>query len=106
LSNPWCLVGILLRLSILRESPLPFRCTRTKLNDRSTEWQRDIYLLGVKRILKVDAHRFGCKTGSYQDTSFKSAEALYSVFISRRDHSLQRGDSLHLLGAICDENEC
>jgi len=72
LSHPWSLVGVLLRSSSLDESSAASRCSRTKLDNGSTMWQRHIHLLGVKRILKVDTHRFDCcKSGSYQDTSFQ-----------------------------------
>jgi len=61
-----------LRSSSLDESSTASRCSRTKLDNGSTEWQRHIHLLGVKRVLKVDTHRYDCcKSGSYQDTSFQ-----------------------------------
>ncbi|KAH0294393.1 hypothetical protein KCU62_g203, partial [Aureobasidium sp. EXF-3399] len=69
--------GAIRRLSCFQSSTESYRsaasrCSRTNLDNGSTEWQRHIDLLGVKRILKVDTHRFDCcKSGSYQDTSFQ-----------------------------------
>ena len=73
-------------LTVARPARKPL--TTEVYTDQNGSWidrmtTRDfLNLLGVKRILKVDAHGFYCESGSYQDTSFKSAEALLSMVIS------------------------